>query len=237
MLTDQRPRIDLMTAANISGFCLFPVGWAWLECSIRSGRDTFPFYESAEQLGRLAVLPSRKGTIPTDGKSNRQGQKAFKRGILVRRKYIESFLANVIAKGKIPAYIYSDRDPFAVRRLPVEMRLRRDFMVDLRKNICSLKSAGPEFQWSFDTDPSKLVGVLNKQARWRRRASHIDWFLFERIAREIVEARGYPETIETLYRSSCEVLAQHFPLAQEPNRSEGHKLLSRLRGEYVESEI
>ena len=225
-----------MTAANISGFCLFPVGWAWLECPVHSGQDPFPFYESAEELGRLAVLPSRTGTIPTDGKSNRQGHKAFNRGIEFRRKYIDSFLANLIAKGKIPAYIYSDRNPFSVKRLSLEMRLRRDFMVDLRKNICALKSAGPEFQWSFDTDPSKLVGVLDKQARWRRRASHIDWFLFERIAREIVEAGGYPETIESLYRSSCEVLAQHFPLAHEPARSEAHRLLSGLWDEYVESE-
>jgi len=123
-----RPLIELGVAGNIAGYCLFPVGWMWLECKVRAGVGSLPFYEDAESLGRIAVLPSGNGIIPTERKSTREGHKAIARSISYRRRSVEIFLANSIAKGEIPAFTEGEREPFHVRRIRREVYLSRDFL-------------------------------------------------------------------------------------------------------------
>jgi len=182
-----------------------------------------PYYKKAEVLGRL--------TIPSEGKSNREGMRAFRRGCEFRRNAVSKILLTLITRQQIPAFL-TDRHG-DVRDIEDRVRLFDDLNIDLRKSQLGFHDLRQSPIWYAETDASKLVAALDDKQAWQTNRSKNDWLLIQRIAREIIEAEGLPELQETLFKR---VVGQLPPTFEEPARSDTLKLLSELLTEYGESE-
>ena len=224
--SDEHWRVDLAIAANILGFCLYPVGWTWGEFSVRNAASKIPYRKKAQQVGKL-------GAVPVDH-NNKAGDRAFATGVKFRQKRISDKLLRIIIRGEIPVFVTDEH----MRTTPIgdEIRLFYDLNIDVKRNVIGFHDLKSDLCWTAQIDASKLILGLEKNRVWAKKSSINNWLRIEKIAREIIEFTGLPQTQEQLHTSLSAMLAETYPDLHEPNKSEVMLMLSLLFEEYSESE-
>jgi hypothetical protein len=208
--------ISPRAAANIVGFCEFPIGWSWSEYEKHLNERPQVYEEKAARIRFLNTEPFEP--------QNNLGREAEQNAQAFRRRRIEHLLNRMIVREEIRMTVFDEE---GLGHLSSE-KLRRD----LRSRISIEKSAFGFDDWLFPCliDAPDLTKLMENE-RWKgeREKSH-DWLVIERRIRNVFETFGLPRTDQEVFDYILEI--QSDKGEHEPTVSTLRNLISDLRAEY-----
>lgn len=224
---DEHWTLNLRSTANLIGFSLFPVGWAWAEYPAKRHEERMPYEQRAQRISQMKV--------ESESEDNKEGFRAFRCGIAYRRNKAELHLMRMIKRQEIPVTLFDDAG--VGRALNDRMRLDSGLRIDIRKNLIGLDGLSYGHVWQFETDTAKVWDALAGKGGWMKNDSTHDWLLAERYMRELFETHGVPKTRDEYFGKTAERYSLNSIDGTEPSTTELRALASKLYTEYSFSEI
>jgi hypothetical protein len=211
----------LRDAANIVGFCEFPVGWSWAEYKLFS-RIPPPAYEERAKIARLL------GIAPDEAERTSAGRDAEILAEHFRRNQVEQLLQRFIRRKEVGIIIYDEH----MRGNIPSKKLRLDATAQI--NVDQSSYGFPDLQWHCVFDAIRLVKVMGPR-RWRdERTKDYDWLRIERYVRTYFETRGCPERKEDAFDSVVKQLNN--ANEGEPSAASLKEFVATIRKEYEGSD-
>jgi hypothetical protein len=225
--TDERWALGLRHTANLIGFVLFPIGWAWVEYPHRRGSKRMPYEAHAEKVSSL--------NIKLEEAETKAGTKAFQDGINARKKVVERHLMRMIKRQEIPVQVINYR----MEGYPLDDKMRLDeaLRFDVATNGIGLFDLKDGRGFSFQTDAQAVLAALEDKCAWNTNTSVNDWLVIERYLRELFEVLGLPGTRDEYANRTAIWYVDKTPTGEEPAKTELRNLTSKLFSEYADSEI
>jgi hypothetical protein len=211
--------LKLRAAANIIGFCEFPVGWSWSEYE-RYRYEVPRLYEDrAKNIRYLGIKPDIK-------KQTSSGKKAQKNAAAFRKHKVEAFLNRLIVRAEVAVKLFDHDERGHTPNEKLTLDPQTTFNIEH-----SSYGWMDGYQWSCVLDGIELTQLLDGR-RWKgERCTSYDWLLIERHIRNFFETFGSPKTNEQIFQyvlAECE----GSEAANEPTHSTLRDLISDLREEY-----
>ena len=215
-----RYSISLRVAANIIGFCEFPVGWSWSEYKPHQFERTHEYEKKARQVRLLGIEPDL--TIQT-----RDGKAAENKAAAFRRRHVERYLQRLISREEIRLTLF---DAHAQgHTASEEIRLHPGTQIYVETSSYGF----PGCLWSGSLDAIDLTRIMGERRWHNERGKSHDWLVIERHVRSYVETLGLPKFDQAIFDHVLATLAKTTAIDSEPTTSTLRALIAELRIEYA----
>ena len=216
---DRRDCLTLRAAANIIGFCEFPLGWSWTEFKPWQFERIHDYEDKAKVTRTLSILLDKN-------KQNTKGKAAEGTAQVFRRRHVEQMLARLIGRDAVRAIIYDERNNGSL--IDDKLRLAEGTKIDVERSSYGF----PDLRWHCTIDAINLTKFMGER-RWRHtRAKDRDWLIIERYIRVYFETYGCPDRKEDVY----DAILANFSADKEPSSSMLKDAIADLRREYEDSD-
>ena len=215
---ERRYSISPRAAANIIGFCEFPVGWSWREYGKHLNERPQSYEKKAAQV---RFLGTEFQTVQKPA-----GKLAGANAGAFRRRQVERLLNRMIVRSEIGVTIFDEHgqghSPSA------KLRLHPGSRIHVEEAAFGFKGC----LWDCKIDAVDLTKLMHGQ-RWKdEREKNHDWLQIEGLIRNAFEAFGLPKTDQEVFDYILAIQAEVDETNHEPTNSTLRTLIADLRAEY-----
>lgn len=220
---DRRDSLTLRAAANIIGFCEFPLGWSWTEYNLGQFENSHGYEDDAKNSFTLGIDLQEVRRTP-------KGSDADIKGKQFRKERVEQLLERLIRRKEVGATIYDEQGYGS--SISDKLRQSAGTKIDVERSSYGL----PDLRWHCTIDAIDLTKFLDVR-RWKnKRAKDHDWLLIERNIRVYFETYGCPDRKEDVYDAILADFSVDKDLKDQPSPSMLKGAIADLRREYEDSD-